>query len=169
VSPFHDLDRRLVSRMIAYALTSFPDQSLGAQGVFADAEAAVQLFMPWSLYHFPIDGRPVAEWFAADPEVRLTEAERAWLAAPATLLPFFEPDRSCSDASRFTRGVIFGGFVILHFLVEASYPARPRFFVRVCNVDPAIDRTRFGRSCRITVRVFSCLVAPRVTNRTSFG
>ena len=80
-SPFHDLDRHLLSRMVAYARSRFGETLVAAQDAFADAEAAFQLFMPWSLYHFLIDGRPVAEWFAADPEVRLTEAERAWLAA----------------------------------------------------------------------------------------
>lgn len=67
--------------MVAYARSRFGETLVAAQDAFADAEAAFQLFMPWSLYHFLIDGRPVAEWFAADPEVRLTEAERAWLAA----------------------------------------------------------------------------------------
>jgi hypothetical protein len=45
-----------------------------------------QLLVPWALYHWPLDGRPLREWFLEERGAKLTESERTWLLAQRTVL-----------------------------------------------------------------------------------
>ena len=48
-------------------------------------------FIPWSLYHHPVDGKTVVEWFLADRGAYLGRAKRAWLEAQRrALLSYWE-------------------------------------------------------------------------------
>ncbi|AKI98579.1 Hypothetical protein AA314_00206 [Archangium gephyra] len=38
-----------------------------------------QLFMPWAVHHWEVEGRPVREWFLEEKGTTLPEAERMWL------------------------------------------------------------------------------------------
>jgi hypothetical protein len=40
-----------------------------------------QLFMPWAVHHWPVQGLPVREWFLAERGARLDAASREWLEA----------------------------------------------------------------------------------------
>jgi hypothetical protein len=88
----HDLDERLVEQMGrfackrfgaawgAYALDAYP-------GEIGEERATTQLVGPWSFYHYPFEGRPVAAWFAEARGEALSEKERSWLAAQAESWP----------------------------------------------------------------------------------
>ena len=80
-SPLHELDRSLVERLQHYALRRFGERWLRAHDTFVDADRAVQLFRPWSVYHFPIDGQSAAEWLLADSSQSVSQEKRAWLEA----------------------------------------------------------------------------------------
>jgi hypothetical protein len=81
-TPIHAVDERLVQRMARFATARFGGGWLReARRPFADAEAAVQLFLPWAVYHLPMDGRPVVDWFLAEEGRRLSSEERSWLQA----------------------------------------------------------------------------------------
>jgi hypothetical protein len=80
-APIHTVDERLVRRMARFAGARFEDWLDQATRPFADPEAAVQLFLPWAVYHLPVDGRPVVEWFLAEEGRRLSPEERSWLEA----------------------------------------------------------------------------------------
>jgi hypothetical protein len=76
------VDERLVQRMARFATARFGPRWLSdAERPFADPEAAAQLFLPWAVYHLPVDGRPVVDWFLAEEGRRLSTEERAWLQA----------------------------------------------------------------------------------------
>lgn len=80
-SLLHTLDRSLVERLMRYAFGRFGERWLQAGHAFADPDAAMQLFGPWSVYHFPVGGKSAAEWLLAEPAEPLSAEERAWLEA----------------------------------------------------------------------------------------
>jgi hypothetical protein len=77
----HETDERLVGEMRRYARRRFGEEWHGGAEDFSDAEATVQLFWPWSVYHVPVQGHPVVDWFVKDRGGYLSSDDRAWLAA----------------------------------------------------------------------------------------
>lgn len=82
----HQRDEALVRKMVRYA-----GGRLGRDWLREAAEAFfeepgflpeypdTQLFMPWVVHHWEVEGRPVREWFLDEEGAALPEAERAWL------------------------------------------------------------------------------------------
>jgi hypothetical protein len=92
-TPLHLLDERLSNEMLAFAFRRFGPQwlhdareeyFLGLDPVQEAEPDQLQLFVPWAMHHWRIEGRPVREWFLAEQGGHLTEAERAWLLAQAS-------------------------------------------------------------------------------------
>lgn len=85
----HTLDERLVLDMVRFARGRFAAAWQRAAEDFEDAEAALQLFFPWSVYGFPLPedaapgagGQTVVERFLAERGRSLTPEVRAWLRA----------------------------------------------------------------------------------------
>ncbi len=77
----HDIDRRLVGEMMRFAAHRFGDAWLRAAEDFDDHEAADQLFAPWAVYQFAVEGKPVVEWFVEAQRRRLSNTELEWLRA----------------------------------------------------------------------------------------
>src|SRR5438132_1045487 len=80
-APVHERDQDLVAQMRRYAKRRFGEEWARAAGDFADAAQSVQLFGPWSVYVFEVEGRPIVEWFLEERGARLGADERAWLLA----------------------------------------------------------------------------------------
>jgi hypothetical protein len=81
VPPIHETDERLVRRMAQFASERFGERWASAADHFADARAEFQLFAPWAVYHYPVGGRPIVEWFLEEHGRRLSPEERDWLRA----------------------------------------------------------------------------------------
>ena len=77
----HDTDRRLVGEMMRFAAQRFGDAWSRAAEDFGDPETAVQLFGPWAVYQFAVEGKPVVAWFVEARERRLSNSELKWLQA----------------------------------------------------------------------------------------
>lgn len=77
----HQEDERIVGNMMRFAVKRFREQWLEAAEVFADVDATMQLFVPWSVYGFHIDGRPVVDWYLETEGRRIAPRDRAWLEA----------------------------------------------------------------------------------------
>ncbi|HEY0096732.1 MAG TPA: hypothetical protein VGB96_20540, partial [Archangium sp.] len=85
-APLHERDEELVRKMVRYASGRFGRDWLGeAAEAFFEEPGFVpeypetQLFMPWAVHHWEVEGRPVREWFLEEKGAALPEAERAWL------------------------------------------------------------------------------------------
>jgi hypothetical protein len=84
----HRMDERLVDRMVAFA-----NERLGRDWLVEPMRAYfllrpferedLQLFMPWVMNHWRVDGRPMREWFLAERADTLPEAEHDWLLSQA--------------------------------------------------------------------------------------
>ncbi|MCP4408079.1 MAG: DUF2384 domain-containing protein, partial [Gammaproteobacteria bacterium] len=77
----HEVDERMVSQMLDFAAQRFGNALLRATEDFDDHQAAVQLFAPWAVYHFLIEGKPIVQWFIDARGYRLSNTERKWLEA----------------------------------------------------------------------------------------
>jgi len=77
----HGVDERLVSDMFRFAAQRFGESFLRAENDFRDPDQAVQLFLPWSVYHFLVEGKPVVRWFMEKQKHRLSDTECEWLEA----------------------------------------------------------------------------------------
>jgi len=75
------VDERLVSEMFRFASRRFGEALLRAEQDFRDPEQAVQLLIPWSVYHFVVEGKPVVQWFMEERKRRLSDTESEWLEA----------------------------------------------------------------------------------------
>ncbi len=80
----HALDDRVVSSLIQFASQEFGPAWESSKNDFADADLAIQLSLPWSIYCFEVDGRTVAETYLDHHERRCTREERSWLKAQST-------------------------------------------------------------------------------------
>jgi hypothetical protein len=80
----HEVDERMVSEMLNFGAQRFGDAWLRATEDFDDHQAAVQLFAPWAVYHFVIEGKPIVQWFLDTQGHRLSNTERGWLEAQQT-------------------------------------------------------------------------------------
>ncbi|MFY0527414.1 SEC-C metal-binding domain-containing protein [Archangium gephyra] len=85
-APLHERDETLVRKMVRYASGRFGGDWLGeaAEAFFEEPGflpeyPQTQLFMPWAVHHWEVEGRPVREWFLEEKGAALPEAERAWL------------------------------------------------------------------------------------------
>lgn len=77
----HARDERLVLELAKYGGRRFGREAGGFVEVFADAEGAIQLAMPWSVYGFLVRGRAIVDWYLDERGKRLPAADRAWLEA----------------------------------------------------------------------------------------
>lgn len=83
-SAIHDLDRRLVDRLVRHASDRFgPDWIAAAAGAFRDPTMREGLLDPWALYHHLYKDRTIVRHFLADRAASLSGAERSWLEAQA--------------------------------------------------------------------------------------
>ena len=81
IPPVHDRDERLKHAMLEWAYHRFGNDSLAGGDDFQDADAAAPLAIPWCLFHAPVEGRPVAEWYVEERGDGLSEDDLAWLRA----------------------------------------------------------------------------------------
>jgi hypothetical protein len=77
----HDLDGELSRELCAYATARFGFEWRCFTEDFVDPEETLQLAVPWSIYHYRVEGQTVLEWYLAEPGLRLSRSERDWLAA----------------------------------------------------------------------------------------
>ncbi|MFQ5478668.1 MAG: YecA family protein [Candidatus Binatia bacterium] len=77
----HELDARLVSELLEFASVCFGSEWERFSRDFVDVSEALQLALPWSVYHFEIEGETVLDWYIEESGQRITRAERAWFAA----------------------------------------------------------------------------------------
>lgn len=84
----HRMDERLVERVVLYANERFGRQWLAApmEAYFLPrpfAQEDMQLFMPWVVNHWRVEGRTPREWLLAERGDSLSEAEHDWLLSQA--------------------------------------------------------------------------------------
>jgi len=77
----HDRDEELVYEVAAFAAARFGAAWQGHMRDFADARDAIQLSLPWAVYHYRVEGATVVDWYLQEQGHHLSRAERAWLAA----------------------------------------------------------------------------------------
>lgn len=77
----HTRDEALVLELVKYGARRFGAEAGRFAQVFADAEASIQLAMPWSVYGFLVRGRPIVDWFLDERGDRLPATDRAWFEA----------------------------------------------------------------------------------------
>lgn len=80
-SHVHHEDERLVFEMMRFAAQQFGTAWRRSERDFTDADAARQIYRPWSVYCFLVEGRPVVDWFLEARHAHLRTDERAWLEA----------------------------------------------------------------------------------------
>jgi hypothetical protein len=77
----HDLDGRLVHELSRFASKRFGAEWERFAQDFANVSAAAALAVPWSVYCFRVQDRPVLAWYLEARGRRLGANERAWLEA----------------------------------------------------------------------------------------
>ncbi len=87
----HRMDERLVERLVEFANRRFGrewlTEPMAAYFQLRPFEREdLQLFMPWVVNHWRVQGRPMREWFLEEQADRLTEAEHDWLLSQAGAL-----------------------------------------------------------------------------------
>ena len=80
-SSTHALDERLVIRLCRFAQREFGKGWEDHEDDFADADEAVQLARPWSVYCYEVDGRTVVDAYLDARGRRCSREERRWLDA----------------------------------------------------------------------------------------
>ncbi|MGH8194105.1 MAG: SEC-C metal-binding domain-containing protein [Woeseiaceae bacterium] len=80
-SRLHDVDRRLIERMLRFGARRFGKAWSDAAEAHLDLETQPGLFVPWSVYHVRIDGKPLAQWFTDEQGRSLSGTESRWLEA----------------------------------------------------------------------------------------
>ncbi len=82
----HERDEALVQQLVRYASGRFgwdwlreAAEAFFEQPGFLPEYPQTQLFMPWAVHHWEVEGRPVREWFLEEKGTVLSEAERRWL------------------------------------------------------------------------------------------
>lgn len=85
-APLHERDEKLVRKLVRYASARFGWDWLreAAEAFFEEPDFVpeypeTQLFMPWAVHHWEVEGRPVREWFLEERGATLPEADRTWL------------------------------------------------------------------------------------------
>ncbi|MEE9280651.1 MAG: SEC-C domain-containing protein [Myxococcota bacterium] len=77
----HALDKRLVTEISALAFARFGLEARGWTRDFDDPAQVLPLAIPWSVYHFEVQGRPAFEWYLEEEKPRPSSDERRWLDA----------------------------------------------------------------------------------------
>ncbi|HZL19611.1 MAG TPA: SEC-C domain-containing protein [Polyangia bacterium] len=77
----HQIDERVVADLRRFATRRFGAAWGRAANVFADAEEAIQLASPWSVYGAEVEGRPIVDWYLSERGRQLPPDEREWLEA----------------------------------------------------------------------------------------
>jgi hypothetical protein len=80
-APEHDLDGELARELGAYAMVRFAFEWRRFAEDFVDSAETLQLAVPWSLYHYRVQGQTALEWYLAEHGRHLSRTERGWLAA----------------------------------------------------------------------------------------
>jgi hypothetical protein len=75
------MDERLVLDMMRYARRRFGDALSRVAKDFRDPETSMQLFCPWAVYGFHVEGRPIVAWYLAEHGRHLPAGAREWLSA----------------------------------------------------------------------------------------
>ena len=82
----HEQDEKLVGKLVRYASGRFGWDWLreAAEAFFEEPDylpeyPETQLFMPWAVHHWEVEGRPTREWFLEEKGAALPEVERTWL------------------------------------------------------------------------------------------
>ena len=123
----HELDERLINQLVATGMARFGDSWTGqSERPFRDPEAALQLFVPWSLYHARIKRKPLVQWFLEEQGGDLTGEERGWLLAQqAAWLSIWEVLQSIPGRSIALRDLLTGEERVI-WEAEASKLLKPR-------------------------------------------
>lgn len=77
----HDLDRQLTEDLSDFAMRHFQLKWREFVRDFMDASEVVQISVPWSVYHFLVQGRTVLEHYIDACGQELSRPKRQWLAA----------------------------------------------------------------------------------------
>ncbi|HYO65238.1 MAG TPA: hypothetical protein VEU33_04085, partial [Archangium sp.] len=84
----HARDEALVGRLVRYAGGRFgwdwlseAVEAFFEEPGFLPEYPETQLFMPWVVHHWEVEGHPIREWFLDEQGVALPEVERVWLLA----------------------------------------------------------------------------------------
>jgi hypothetical protein len=78
----HEVDQRLVEQIFRFSDRRFGEEWIDrAERDFDDPEASIQLFIPWAVYHFQVEGKPIAQWYVEDRRRQLSNTELTWLEA----------------------------------------------------------------------------------------
>jgi len=116
----HRMDERLVERVVLYA-----NERFGRQWLAAPMEAYfllrpfeqedMQLFMPWVVNHWRVEGRPMRQWYLAERGDSLPEAEHDWLLAQAgAVLSVWEAQRVYEGEGLVVRDLLRGEERFVH-------------------------------------------------------
>jgi hypothetical protein len=90
----HEMDQRLVEEMMRYAARRFGDAWFKVNEDFDHPDESAQLFIPWAVYHYLIQGKPIVRWFAEEEGDNLSRAEIQWIEAQeASWLSLWEVTR----------------------------------------------------------------------------
>ncbi len=76
-----DLERTLIREMSRFAEQRFGDLWFRFARDFDDFSEALMLAVPWSVYHFLVEGRTVCDWFLEERGTQLSKAAHGWLSA----------------------------------------------------------------------------------------
>jgi hypothetical protein len=137
----HDLDERLMDAMHTYAYKRFGRAWTRAITVRPGAPGPDQIASARSVYHDPIEGRPVFEWFLAEFGASLSQAERDWLVAQRRIrLSIWEVLEVDAGRGLVLRDLLTGESRRVHD-VQASQALAPRdaILARVVDhVEPAV-------------------------------
>ncbi|MFL5359010.1 YecA family protein [Archangium sp.] len=132
----HEADEGLVTALVRYANARFGRgwRREAAEAFFEDPDFVLegpdmQLFMPWAVHHWEVEGRPVREWFLEEKGAKLSEAERAWLLAQRpVVLTVWEVVEVQEGVGLRVRDLLGGGEHFVHEVL-GSRQLRPRHAV----------------------------------------
>ena len=80
--PIHEVDARLVDRLVTYGLETFGSGWLHrARDDFDELDLAAELLNHWAIFHAPIGKRTLVDWAIEDRALRLSSEEDRWLEA----------------------------------------------------------------------------------------
>jgi hypothetical protein len=128
------LDERVVRPVVRHANLRFGQDWLreAAEAFFDDPDCMpespdMQLFMPWAVHHWDMEGRSAREWFLEERGARLAEGERAWLLAQrAVILTVWEVLEVREEVGLRVKDLLGGGGERFVHEVLGSRQLRPR-------------------------------------------
>jgi hypothetical protein len=81
MKPIHMVDSQLRQQMMDYSKVKFKADAFAEAKSEPVPEEMLPLFIPWMLYHHPIDGQSVAQWYSQGIGNIMDERETKWLSA----------------------------------------------------------------------------------------